>query len=253
MLNVNVPLSVIPEVAADIVIVPPVGARVVLGFTVNTAATEKFAVGCVEGVPAIVNPLNVNVPLLLIPQPVPVIVIAPAVGASVMPEFTVNIPLTEKLAAVCVVGVTAIVNPLKAKVPLFVIPHPTADIVIVPPDGANVAEALTVSVLLMLHVVLAVYEVVVFAYVSCERVEVEDPPILCAPVPFRVSTPVPEVKVPLLTKLPARFKAGLFVPPLYVAPTPIVRLPVTVRVPAAIVFDTPERVRFAYEGAMETA
>jgi hypothetical protein len=214
LLSANVPLLVIPEVAADMVIVPAVGARVVLPFTVNTAATEKFAVGCVEGVPAIVSPLNVNVPLFVIPQPVPVIVTAPAVGASVMPELTVNIPLTEKLAAVCVVGVDATVNPIKVNVPLFVMPQPTADIVIVPPEGAKVAEALTVSVLVMLHVVLAVYEVVVLAYVSFENVVVEEPPMVCAPVPFSVTTPVPAVNVPLFTKLPARLSAGLDVPPL---------------------------------------
>jgi hypothetical protein len=214
LLSANVPLLVIPEVAADMVIVPAVGARVVLPFTVNTAATEKFAVGCVEGVPAIVSPLNVNVPLFVIPQPVPVIVTAPAVGASVMPELTVNIPLTEKLAAVCVVGVDATVNPIKVNVPLFVMPQPTADIVIVPPEGAKVAEAFTVNVLLMLHVVLAVYEVVVLAYVSFPNVVVEDPPMVWEPVPLSVNTPVPAVKVPLLTKLPARLSAGLDVPPL---------------------------------------
>ena len=203
---------VIPEVTADIVIVPAVGARVVLAFTVNTATTEKLAAGWVEGVPAIVSPLNVIAPMFVIPHPVPVMVIVPAVGASVMPELTVNIPLTEKLAAVCVVGVAATVNPLKVKVPLFVMPQPTADIVIVPPEGAKVAEALTVRVLLILHVVLAVYEVAVLAYVSFENVVVEDPPMLCVPVPFRVTAPVPAVKVPWLTKLPARFSAGLLAP-----------------------------------------
>ena len=144
-LKVSTLLLVIAHVVPVIVTVPPVGANVWLALTVIVATMEKLAEGCIEGVPAIVNPLNVNVPLFVIPQPVPVIVIAPAVGASVMPELTVNIPLTEKLPAVCVVGVAAIVNPLKVKAPVFVMPQPTADIVTVPPLGEKFTPEFTVS------------------------------------------------------------------------------------------------------------
>jgi len=40
LLKVNVPLFEMPEVAADIVIVPPLGANVLVLFTVRVPATE---------------------------------------------------------------------------------------------------------------------------------------------------------------------------------------------------------------------
>jgi hypothetical protein len=148
-LKVNVPLFVMPQPTADIVIVPPEGANVWLALTVNVAAMEKLAEGCVAGVPAIVKPLKVSVPLFVIPHPVPVIVIVPAVGVSVVLAFTVSVPLTEKFAEGCVVGVTAIVKPLKVSTLLFVIAHAVPAIVMVPPVGANVWAALTVNVALI--------------------------------------------------------------------------------------------------------
>jgi len=86
-------------------------ANAAAAFDVKTPATEKLAVGCVDGVPAIVNPLNVNVPPFVIVHAVPVNVKVPAVGAYVVDPFIVKGPATEKLAVGCTVGVTAIVKP----------------------------------------------------------------------------------------------------------------------------------------------
>jgi len=54
--NVSVPPLVIVHAVPVNVNVPAVGANVVEPFTVKGPATEEFAVGCVDGVPAIVRP-----------------------------------------------------------------------------------------------------------------------------------------------------------------------------------------------------
>ena len=127
------------------VIVPLVGARVVDPLTVNAPATENVAVGCVIGVPAIVNPANVSVPELLTDQPVPVMVIVPPVGASIVDPLTVNAPATEMLAAGCVAGVPAMVRPLNISVAALLTDQPVPLIVIVPAEGERFALAFTVS------------------------------------------------------------------------------------------------------------
>ena len=92
-----------------------------------------------------VNPLKVNVPLLAIDDDVLDIVIVP-VGVKVVELFKVSTPATEKFTDGWVVGVPAIVNPLKVvAVPTEAIVHPVPVIVIVPPDGAKVWLALTVK------------------------------------------------------------------------------------------------------------
>jgi hypothetical protein len=49
-----------------------------------------------------------------------------------------------------------------------------------------------------------------------------------AELPLKVTKPEPCVNVPLFTKSPATFKAGLFDPPLYVAPELMVNVLATV-------------------------
>ncbi|MGA2622848.1 MAG: hypothetical protein ABSF91_03265, partial [Bacteroidota bacterium] len=121
LLKVSVPeFDIEPPV---IVTVPAEGANTLLEFTVSPPAIEKLAEGCVVGVPTIVNPQNVSVLLFVIPHPVPDIEIVPAVGASVVLALTVSIPVTEKFAVGCVVGVPAIVKLLKVSTLLFVIAH----------------------------------------------------------------------------------------------------------------------------------
>ncbi len=63
--------------------------------TVKAPVTAKLAVGCADGVPAMVRPLKVNVPELLTDHPVPVIVMVPPVGASVVEPLTVKVPPIE--------------------------------------------------------------------------------------------------------------------------------------------------------------
>jgi hypothetical protein len=141
--NDNVPLFVI--VAPLIVTVPAVGAKVVDPFTVKGPAIEKLVPGCVDGVPAIVKALNVNVPEFETPQPVPVIVIVPAVGANVVEPFTVSVPATKKLSVGCVDGVPAIVNPLNVNVPPLVIVQAVPVNVTVPAVGAKVVDPFIVK------------------------------------------------------------------------------------------------------------
>ena len=101
-----------------------------------------------------VRPLKVSAPLLAMVHPVPLIVIVPAVGASVCDEFTVRVPDTPKFAVGWTVGVTAIVNAEKVSVPEFDIVQAALFIVIVPLDGVNVPVTVkspfTVAVLLAL-------------------------------------------------------------------------------------------------------
>lgn len=77
---------------------------------VKAPTMEKLAVGCVDGVPAIVKPLNVNVPLLAIVQAVPVKVTVPADGVNVVDPLMKG-PATEKLVPGCVPGVPPMVRP----------------------------------------------------------------------------------------------------------------------------------------------
>lgn len=115
-------------------------------FTASVPAVAKLPEPAV--VPLIVALLKVSVPLLLMDEP-EFSVIVPPLGAKVTPLFTVSAPPTLKLVlyCVCAVGVVAIVSPLKAReVPLFEIVDPAADMVMVPPPGANVAVELFVNV-----------------------------------------------------------------------------------------------------------
>ena len=72
-------------------------------------------------------------------------VIVPAVGARVRLELTVNAPPTEKLAVGWVVGVPAIVNPEKVKVPELDIVQAVPAIVMVPAAGVKVTKELIVK------------------------------------------------------------------------------------------------------------
>jgi len=85
-------------------------ANVTAVFEVKAPATEKLAVGCVDGVPVIVMPLKVSVPLLAIDHAVPVNVTVPAVGAKVVDPLTKG-PATEKFVLGCVPGVPPMVRP----------------------------------------------------------------------------------------------------------------------------------------------
>lgn len=151
-LNVSDPLFVIVQFAPLMVIVPFVGASVTDGLMVRGPAIEKLAVGCVAGVEATVNPLNVSVPELATAQLLPVMVTVPAVGAKVWLLFTVSVPLMPKLVVGCVDGVPAIVRSANVKVPVFATVQFVPDIVIAPLVGVNVPETfrapVTVALLL---------------------------------------------------------------------------------------------------------
>ena len=54
LLKVSVPLLLIPEPDEDMVIVLPIGEKVIPELTAKVPATAKLPEGCVEGVPAIV-------------------------------------------------------------------------------------------------------------------------------------------------------------------------------------------------------
>ncbi len=92
------------------------------------------------------RPENVSTLLFVMPQPVPVNVIVPAVGASVWLAFTVKVPDTLKFPVGCTVGVVDIVRPLNVSVPLLDMVHAALFIVTVPDVGAKVVLPLTVSV-----------------------------------------------------------------------------------------------------------
>jgi hypothetical protein len=87
------PLLAIEEPTAAMVTVPPVGAKVILEFTVKVPYTEKLAVGCVAGVEAIVRPENLIVPgVAAIVNVVALIVTVPPVDVSkVEVEGTVRV------------------------------------------------------------------------------------------------------------------------------------------------------------------
>jgi len=80
------------------VMVPAVGERFLPESIVKVPPTLKEAVGCVLGVPEICNPLKVKVPELAMLQPVPVMVMVPAVGERFLPESIVKVPPTLKEA-----------------------------------------------------------------------------------------------------------------------------------------------------------
>ena len=139
-------LLVIPQLVPVIVIVP-VGIKLCEALTVNVPEILKLALDCEEGVPSTVSPLKVSIPLLVMPQEVPVIVTVPFDGAKPEPVLAllVKVPAILKLVVVCVLGVVAIVMPVKVKaVPLLVIFQPVPVKVIVP-VGINDCEAFTVS------------------------------------------------------------------------------------------------------------
>ena len=182
------------------VIVPLVGAKVVEIFTVKVPATEKLADGCVVGVPAMVSPLNVNVPLLLIPQPVPVIVIVPPEGLKVAPVPTVRVPPMLKPVEVVTVALLAIVKPLNVRFPGFEMDAPLF-MVIAPADGLKVdAEFPSVNTPLMLKllevVTVAVFEIVKLLNVSVPELEIDDPsPIVIVPLEGVKVALVPTVNI----------------------------------------------------------
>ena len=127
-------------------IVPAVGAKTTPPLTVRLPATLKEADGWVDGVPAIVNPLNVRVPLLTILQAVPVNVVVP-VGAKITPLFTVSVPATLNEPPDCTDGVPAIVILLNTGVPVTL--HAVPDMVTVPLNvpPAIAPELLTLPVI----------------------------------------------------------------------------------------------------------
>jgi hypothetical protein len=58
----------VPEFAIDdpsFIVIVPVGAKVIAPLIVKVLLTKKFADGCVVGSPAIVSPLKINDPLLV--------------------------------------------------------------------------------------------------------------------------------------------------------------------------------------------
>ena len=87
--------------------------------------------------PAIVKPLKVKVPLLVMDQPVVFIVIVPEDGLKLADVPTVKTPLRPKLDEVVTVAELAIVKLLKVKLPLFVMDEPLF-MVIVPAEGVKV-------------------------------------------------------------------------------------------------------------------
>jgi len=131
-------------------------ANVTAVFEVKAPATEKLAVGCVDGVPVIVMPLKVSVPLLAIDHAVPVNVTVPAVGAKAFPEVTVNTPVSDNTGAVCTEGVSEIVRPLSASVPALTIFHAVVAIVKVPLAIERPPLTMRESLTVRLFVVVAV-------------------------------------------------------------------------------------------------
>ena len=145
-MKVRVPELVIPQSVPVMVMVPFEGAKLTEPLTVKVPPILKLVVIWVEGVPAMVKPVNVKaVPLLVIFQPVPVMVIVP-VGAKVTPLLLVNVPAIEKFALGWLEGVPAMVKPLKVKELLLIMPHPVPAMVMVPLVGARVLAELTVKV-----------------------------------------------------------------------------------------------------------
>ena len=122
-----------------IVMVPAVGARVLLAFTVKAPETEKDDVGWAEGVSEIVRPLKTNVLELVIPQPVVAIVIVPPDGEKLAEEApTARVPLTEKLELVVTVAPAATVRLLKVSVPPELEIEEPLFMVMVPEEGVKV-------------------------------------------------------------------------------------------------------------------
>jgi hypothetical protein len=106
----EVPELVIVEPVADIVTVPPVGAKVTPELLVSVPATVKLFDGWEDGVPAMTRLENVGVPD--IDHPVPDIVMVPAFG--------VKVPVTSKRPVTVADSVTALMVPLIFKPPYVV-------------------------------------------------------------------------------------------------------------------------------------
>jgi hypothetical protein len=119
LLNVNTLLLTIePPV---MVIVPAVGARVLVAFTVSAPLTEKEDAGCELGVSEMVSPLNVRVPAFVIPHPVVDMVTVPPEAESEPLPPTESVPETEKLAEVVIEAEAEIARAEKLRVPAFTI------------------------------------------------------------------------------------------------------------------------------------
>ena len=217
--NVSVPELLISTTPLFIVIVPPVGASVLELFTVKAPPTEKLAPDCDDGVPAIVSPLNVNVPELADRPPVPFMVMVPAVGARVVEPLTVSAPPTEKLVLDCDDGVSAMVNPLNVNVPELTMDQPVPVMVIVP-RGEKFPLEFTVSAPAMLKL-LEVVTVAEAAMVNPWNVNV--PELLIDDPLFIVTVPAVGMKLPPLPTVSAVATAKLAEP---TTPVPLmVRLP----------------------------
>jgi len=135
--NASVPEFVIdpPEL---MVIVPALGLKFPLLPTVRAPTIVKpLAVVTVADAP-IVNALGVNVPELVIDEPL-FMVIVPPEGTNTEPEPIVSTPPTLKLLSVVTVAEFATVRAEKVSVPELVIDEPLF-MVIVPPDGVSVPD-----------------------------------------------------------------------------------------------------------------
>lgn len=143
-LKVNVPELLTDHPVPVIVIVPSVGVNLLPAVTVSVPANKKLAEGGVCGVPAMVRPLKVNIPELLRPHKIPVMVIVPAEGEKFAPDPTFKAPAILKLLDVVTVADVAIVNPWKVSVPELLIDEPLF-MVIVPAEGIKLPLPLTIS------------------------------------------------------------------------------------------------------------
>jgi len=146
LLKASVPLLLMDDPLFS-VIVPPLGEKFTLPFTVNAPPTAKLVLycDCAVGVAAIVNPLKVSeVPLFEMVDPTADMVTVPAEGLNVAVELFVRVPATLKLLEVVTVAPEAIVSPENTSVPLFAIDDPLF-IVIVPPLGEKFTLPLTVN------------------------------------------------------------------------------------------------------------
>jgi len=187
----------IPQPVPVIVIVPAVGASVCDALTVSRPETPKFAVGCVDGVPAIVKPLNVNVPPLVIVQPVPFNETVPPAGANDLPAAIVRTPVRLNVGDDCTDGVSEIVSPLSDTVPdviTFQLAVARVNVLAVierlPP---TMSESFTVKFFVVLTVL---------AMVTLFNVVPEANDNVCVD-PFKRTRLVPGVKGPAFCQLPA--------------------------------------------------
>ena len=147
-----------------------------------------------------VSPEKVNVPLLVMPQPVPVMVMVPLDGIKDLVMSTVRVPPTLKEELGWELGVPEIVRLLKVKVPELVIPQAVPVMVIVPLEGEKLADEPLAKVPAMLKE-LAVETVAEAAVVKLKKVSV--PPVLTILEPLlKIKVPAEGVKVPVTVKAP---------------------------------------------------